>query len=89
MDLLAGFEILPIDDQIQTLKSVIDAFSSYFQPHPQNDLQEASKTALGAYLFISNVCNACELGALGLWSTLTACSVAQSNLVFALDLLVR
>lgn len=89
MDLLAGFEHLPVDDQAQTLDAVIDTLGNYPKPQHKGDTDHADKTALGAYLFVSNVRNACKLGLLGLWSTATARNVAQSNLVFTLDLLMR
>lgn len=89
MDLLAGFEHLPMIEQKTVFKSVIDVLSNYPKPQHKAVLTQVNKATLGVYLFVSNVRNACKLGSLGLWSNETACNVAQSNLIFALDLLMH
>ena len=89
IDLLAGFDCLQVDEQISVFNSIIDELGSYQKPQRKSNAVEPNKELLGAYLFVSNVRNACKLGALGLWNYSTAYGVAYSNLIFALDLLIK
>lgn len=87
MDLMAGFELLNHAEQLQILQMVIDTLGSYPKPQKKADTLPAPTKAVGAYLFVSNVRNACKLHAFGFIPTESTKQAIDSNLSNALSLL--
>lgn len=89
IDLLAGFDYLPINEQIQVFQNVIDALGSYSKPTKKGDCPPFSIPKLNTYLFISNVRNACKLGMSGAITPMQAYTTASLNLENALTELLK
>lgn len=89
LDLLAGFDFLLFKEQIHVLLSVIDTLGSYTKPTKKRDATPIVIQKLNAYLFISNVRNACKLGVTGAITPKQAHETALSNLENALTELLK
>lgn len=87
IDLLAGFELLNQAEQKQTFLLVIDTLCGYPKPQKKGDILPSTDENLGAYLFVSNVRNACKLSESEHLNPNTAYSIIVENLVNALSLL--
>lgn len=87
MDLLAGFDVLPIDEQKITLSCVVDRLGDYPIPYKKSNEAPENVNDLGAFLFVRNVRNACKLAMLDHIPTEQANHISEVNLMLALTLL--
>lgn len=89
LDLLAGFDFLLLKEQMQALSSVIDTLGSYNKPTKKGKPAPVLTQKINAYLFVSNVRNACKLGVSGAITPIQAYQIATSNLERALTELLK
>lgn len=88
LDLLAGFELLPIAERNGVFQSIINTLCGYPKPNKKSAITEPSPKILGAYLCVSNARNGCKLALLGIWDNSQAINIIQVNLEIALTLLI-
>ena len=89
LDLLAGFELLAPTQQTGVFLSIIDKLGSYPKPQKKYDTIRAKDSLISAYLFVSNVRNACKLGELGAITPIQANQTILGNLENALTELLN
>lgn len=89
IDLLADFNYLLINEQMQVFSSVIDTLGSYSKPAKKGNNTPVLIQKINAYLFISNVRNACKLGVSGAITPVQAYQTALTNLENALTELLK
>lgn len=89
LDLLAGFELLAPTEQTGVFLTIIDTLGSYTKPTKKRDNTPIITQKLNAYLFVSNVRNACKLGVTGAITPIQAYETALSNLENALTELLK
>jgi hypothetical protein len=89
LDLLAGFDFLLLKEQMHVLLSVVDTLGSYTKPTKKRETTPIATQKLNAYLFVSNVRNACKLGVTGAITPTQAHETALSNLEMALTELLK
>ncbi len=61
MDLLAGFELQPADQQKEVLQMLINCLSDYTKPRTKGTAIQPDNDILGAYLHVSNARNFSQL----------------------------